>query len=292
MLAWGYNEEGLVEKFLDQAFSLLDSTVIDYEIIFVNDGSTDQTGPIVDSYANRNDHLKVIHHTSNQNVGAACRNAITAAKQEYLFWQTVDWSYDLKHLRIFLELLRYFDVVQGIRPIPVRPLSTIPFIRSFYRLPSRSDSLRKAIISLGNYYLLRFLFGVPFHDFQNVTFYPTKAIQKILLQGNSSFINPECLFKTYRNGLRYIEVPIPFIPRNKGTGKGTKFSSILGSIVEIFLNWISWGWRIKVKGLRKKDDQIFRIAEPFFLKEEIFGIIGPLFREYGDSPNIHKKNKH
>jgi hypothetical protein len=179
--------------------------------------------------------------------------------------------------------LRHFDVVQGIRPIPARPLTYIPFIKSFYRLPSRSDSFEKAIVSLGNYYLLRLLFGVPFHDFQNITFYSTKMIKNISLQGNSSFVNPQCLFKAYREGLRFIEVPIRFIPRKKGVGKGTKVSSILESVGEIFSNWISWGWKIRVDSFKKKPTQIFRAVEPFYLTEEVLQIIVPLLQEYSDS---------
>lgn len=270
----------MLEDFLDQAFELLDSAVIDYEIVFVNDGSSDRTGIIADQYAKKNPRLKVIHHSSNKNVGEACRTAIHSAQKEFLFWQTVDWAYDLKNLRIFLELLRHFDVVQGIRPVPTRPLSSVPLIRSFYRLPSRSDNLYKAIVSLGNYYMLRLLYGVPFHDFQNVTFYPSKLIQSIALTGSSSFINPQCLFKTYKKGVRYIEVPIHFISRTTGIGKGTKITSIMKSIKEILLNWLSWGWKIRVQNLTMKDKQILRVAEPFFLEEDVLHLIAPLLSEY------------
>jgi len=105
--------------------------------------------------------------------------AISNASKDYLFWQTVDWSYDLRNLRTFLELLNHFDVVQGIRPVPIRLLSYIPVLRSIYRVNKRSDTFRKAVVSLGNYYLLRLLFGAKFQDFQNVTFYSTKFVHSL-----------------------------------------------------------------------------------------------------------------
>ena len=132
LLAWGYNEEQLIEGFLDRAFALMDEVVEDFEVIFVNDGSYDRTGEIVDAYASREPRLRVIHNERNLNVGISCRRAIAAASKDYLLWQCVDWSYDLKNIRIFLELTKYYDIIQGVRPTPIRIFSNIPVIRSVY----------------------------------------------------------------------------------------------------------------------------------------------------------------
>ena len=281
MLAWGYNEEELVEGFLDRAFALLESTVADYELVFVDDGSTDRTGPILADYARREPRLRVITHKTNLNVGWACRTAVSAARQEFLFWQTVDWSYDLTYLRIFLELLKHFDVVQGIRAAPERLLSHIPVIRSIYRIKSRSDTLHKAVISLSNYYLLRLLYGVKFHDFQNVTFYPTALAQSLTLVGESSFVNPELLIKTHALGARFIEVPIGFIPRQAGVAKGTKLRTVLRSVRDVFGNWIDWGLKLRLeRGRARRPEQIFRISQPVYLDEEVLEIAIPLFKCY------------
>ncbi len=281
MLAWGYNEEELVEGFLDRAFALLEKTVADYELVFIDDCSTDRTGQILADYARRQPKLRVITHETNLNVGIACRRAVAEARKEFLFWQTVDWSYDLTYLRIFLELLKYFDVVQGIRPAPERLLSHIPVIRSIYRIKSRSDNLQKAIVSLSNYYLLRLLYGVKFHDFQNVTFYPAKLVQSLTLVGKSSFINPELLIKTHALGARFIEVPIGFIPRQAGEAKGTKVRSIVRSVRDVFGNWFDWGLKLRLERRRANlPDQIFRVSQPVHLDEDVLKVVIPLFKCY------------
>ncbi len=280
LIAWGLNEEILLEDFLNRSFDLLAKVADDYEVIFVDDGSTDRTPEILKAYQANEPRLKVITNETNLNIGQSSRRAIAGATKDFVFWQTVDWSYDIKNLRIFLELTRHFDVVQGVRPVPIRLLSYIPVLRSIYRVRTRSDNLRKAIVSLGNYYILRILFGVPFQDFQNVTIYPTKLLQSVKLTADSSFINPECLLRTYERGATYIEVPISFIPRTAGEAKGTKFKAIRRSIRDIAYAFCDWGWRRRGQNRREARHRIFRVWQPFNIDEDVIRLVAPLFKDF------------
>jgi glycosyltransferase involved in cell wall biosynthesis len=244
---WGYNEELLVESFLTRAIDLLNHTVHDWEIVFVDDGSTDSTPEILREFAQREPRLKVVRHPRNLNVGMAFRTALATASKEYFFSQTVDWSYDISKLCVFLQLLKHFDAVQGIRPVPIRLLSYIPVVRSIYRIQRRSDTLYKAVISLANYYILRILFGAHFHDFQNITFYPIRMVRQIELVGRTSFANPELLLKSYYRGARLIEVPIRFLKRDLGVAKGAKIRTVIRSLVDTARNWISWGGSLSLE---------------------------------------------
>ncbi|MGD0720823.1 MAG: glycosyltransferase [Roseiarcus sp.] len=281
LLAWGYNEESLIEEFLRRGTQIMDVSVDDWELVFIDDGSTDRTGEIADAYSRREPRVRVLHNDRNRNVGYSCKRSIRAATKEYLLWQTVDWSYDITQLRLFLELTRRFDVVQGIRPTPIRLLSYIPVLRSIYRVRTRSDDFRKAIISLSNYYLITILFGVRFQDFQNVTIYPSKLIQSVELEGDSSFINPECLLQAYKSGATFIEVPIKFVPRAEGLAKGTKIRSIVRSLRDIFVAFYKWGYRLR-RDLRLNSTQkrIFRVSEPFQLPDDVILLTVPLFKDY------------
>jgi glycosyltransferase involved in cell wall biosynthesis len=280
MLVWCYNEEILVKTFLERAIDLLNRTTHDWEIIFVDDCSTDRTPDILRDFAALEPRLKVIRHERNKNVGMACRTAVAHASKDYIFWQTVDWSYDIYNLRIFLELLKHFDVVQGIRPVPIRLLSYIPVLRSIYRVRRRSDNFYKAVISLGNYYMLRILFGVHFHDFQNVTFYPRRLAQSLSLVGRTSFVNPEMLLKSYYGGVRVIEVPIRFLPRAGGTARGTRPIVVMRSIMDTARNWLAWGARHRFRKRTAVRSHIYRVAEPFRLDQRVLRLILPLMDDY------------
>ncbi len=225
LLCWAFNEQESIEDYLRRATRLMDATVVDYEIVLIDDGSTDRTFEIADAFRKTNPRLKIYKNETNLNVGLSSRRAIQKATKEFLFWQTIDWSYDISNLRSFLEYLKIYDVVQG--------------VRTGY-LTKRSDTLSKAIVSVVNYIVIRVLFKIPVSDFQNVTFYPSAWIQSVEFEAASSFANPECLIKSYWKGKSIKEVPINFISRNKGVSKGTKIRPIMNSVKDIFRLWFKW----------------------------------------------------
>lgn len=246
-LCWAYNEEGLIEDFLRRIDGLLRKTVQDYEIVVVDDGSTDRTNEIVRALAAELPRIRLIRNPVNLNVGLSSQKAIMAASKEFLFWQTIDWSYEIGYLRLFLEFLGEHDVVAGVRRAPVkvtgplaRPLATLIHLFGYKHLTTRSDTVPKAIVSLINYILIRALFRVPLSDFQNVVFYRTKLLQSIKYESRSSFSNPEGLIKSYWLGASIKEVPISFIPRAEGEAKGTKPRAIWTSVQDVFGCWFKW----------------------------------------------------
>lgn len=180
LLSWAYNEEESIRGYLERATALMENAVDDYEIVLIDDGSTDRTYQIADEFRKKDPRVKIFKNEKNLNVGISSQRAIQKASKEFLFWQTIDWSYDISDLRRALEYLKEYDIVQGVR------------IGS-----KRSDTLSKAFVSIVNYILIRMLYRVPLSDFQNVTFYPSRWIRSIKFESNSSFSNPEGLIKSY-----------------------------------------------------------------------------------------------
>ena len=247
LLCWAYNEEDSIQGYLEKATHLMETTIEDYEIVLIDDGSTDQTYEIAKAFEEKNPRLKIFKNERNLNVGISSQRAIQRASKEFLLWQTVDWCYDISDLRLFLGYLKNYDIVQGVRRRPVdvkvkffKPFVSILKLFGMKHLTRRSDTFQKAIVSLVNYFLIRLLFKVPLSDFQNVTFYPTKWVQSIKYEAKSSFANPEGLIKSYWNGMSIKEVPINFIPRSKGKAKGTSLKAIANSVKDILKLWFQW----------------------------------------------------
>lgn len=247
LLCWAYNEEDSIEEFLEKATQLMDACVEDYEIVLIDDGSTDRTYELAENFRKKNPKLKVFQNERNLNVGISSQRAIQRASKEFLFWQTIDWCYDISNLREYLEYLKTYDIVQGVRREPVavklrllKPFAGLLKLFGMKHLTRRSDTVQKAIVSVINFLLIRFLFRVPLSDFQNVTFYPSKWIQSVKYEAKSSFANPEGLIKSYWNGMTIKEVPISFIARSEGTAKGTRLKAITRSVRDILSLWFRW----------------------------------------------------
>src|ERR1700730_11540214 len=277
VVCYGHNEEELIADFFKRAIDLLESVATDYEIVYIDDCSTDGTWQIAQRFARENSRIRISRNDRNRNVGFSFQRGVSLAQKEYLFWQTIDWSYDLSDLRIFLELLDHFGVVIGVRPVPIRLLAYIPVVRSIYRIRTRSDDFIRAMVSLANYYLLRLLFGLNVHDFQNIQFHRTKTLQSFELHGESSFLGIEMMIRARSVGLDLIEVPIKFLPCTKRASKGIRLKAIWKSCRDIARNWVAWGWRFRLEG-RGGKGRIYRLPEPAFMDEKVIVLCAPLFK--------------
>jgi glycosyltransferase involved in cell wall biosynthesis len=279
LICYGHNEEESIADFFKRAIDVLEAVVTDYEVVFIDDCSTDCTWEIAQGWARENNHIRIYRNERNRDIGYSFKRGVSLAEKEVLFWQTIDWSYDLSDLRIFLQLMDYFGLVVGVRPVPIRLLAYIPVVRSIYRVRTRSDDFLRAMISLANYYVLRILFGLNVHDFQNIQFHRTKTLQSFDLHGESSFLGIEMMIRARSIGLDMIEVPIRFHPRTKGISKGIRLHAIWKSCRDIVRNWVSWGWRFRLEG-RGSKGRIYRLLEPTFLDEKVIVLCAPLFKRF------------
>jgi glycosyltransferase involved in cell wall biosynthesis len=231
MLGWALNEEALVGEYIEKAEQCLRQVTDDFEVIIIEDGSTDRTLEIAREYQKTRPWLRVYQNERNRGPGHNTKRAISLATKDYLFWQTVDWAYDIRELMGSLAQVAKYEVLQGVRLAPVSPLGLFA---------ERSDHFGKAVVSLTNYMLIRFLFRLPVRDYQNVTVYPRALIQSVTLETESSFTNPECLLKVWWRGTTIREISVPFIKREKGKAKGTRIKAIVAAITDILYWWSRW----------------------------------------------------
>ena len=231
MLGWALNEEDNLGAYIDRAGAFLQALTDDYELILIDDGSTDRTWPIACEYQRTRPWLKPFKNDGNRGSGYNTKRALGLATKDYVFWQTVDWSYDIRHLARALNELRQVDVLQGVRAGTTSARGMVS---------ERSDTAYKGLVSVINYRLIRTLFRLPLQDYQNVTVYPRGLIQGVVLETESAFTNPECLLKAWWQGVTIKEVLVPFVKRQRGTGTGTRPRAIVAAIADIARWWIKW----------------------------------------------------
>jgi glycosyltransferase involved in cell wall biosynthesis len=231
MLGWALNEEESIGDYIDRAEACLKACTDDYELIVSDDGSTDDTWDIAVAYQQTRPWLRLYQNERTRGSGYNTKRAISLAQKDYVFWQTVDWAYDIRELMASLHLVSRYDVLQGVRLAPISPTGL---------LGQRSDHFGKAVVSITNYFLIKLLFRLPLRDYQNVTVYPRRLIQAVELETESSFTNPECLLKTWWQGVTIKEIPVSFIKREKGQAKGTRLPALVAAISDIVSWWLRW----------------------------------------------------
>jgi glycosyltransferase involved in cell wall biosynthesis len=250
MLGWGLDEEENLPSYLERGEQFLRRISDDFELIVVDDGSTDRMWEIAVEAQRTRPWLKLLRNDTNRGAAFSAKRAIRAASKDYVFWQTVDWAYDLTALGDGMAELQTHDILQGVR---INALTATAF-------SMRSDTTWKGIVSHTNYRLVRSLFQLPLNDYQNVTVYPRRLLQSFEFETDSSFMNPELLLKAWWSGASFRELPVPFVKRKRGVAKGTRVRSIIKSVTDIF----GWWWRWIVMGRRpaKGRGSVTPVTEP------------------------------
>ncbi len=106
-----FNEQDNVTKVTRQAIQVLEGLRADYEIIIVDDGSSDNTGAVADQLAAEHKRVRVVHHPRNLGYGSALQSGFRAATKELVFYTDGDGQFDLAELPPLLPLMQQYDIV-------------------------------------------------------------------------------------------------------------------------------------------------------------------------------------
>ncbi len=132
MVIPAYNEEAAIRSVLEEVLTAMNRIGRPFEIIVVDDGSTDGTGQACEGIDPR---IRVITHRKNRGVGAARNTGVTEAKGAYVLMTDADGTYPCDTVPEMVERLDECDMIIGAR---VREAGTHKFLRTFAK-----DSIRK-----------------------------------------------------------------------------------------------------------------------------------------------------
>ncbi len=218
-----YNEEGNAKKTILKAKAVLEKVASKWEIIVVNDGSTDNTQKIVTELSNADSRIRLINHKKNRGYGGAFKSGLYGAKYNWVTFTDIDGQFD------FSEIDKFFAKQQE---------TNAEIVIGYYK--KRQVSKLKIITSKMWEFVVYVLFGLHVKDIDcGFKLISKKVINKIpkLESERGAFISSEFLIKARKNGFKIVEIPVTHYPRLQGKGTGRDLAVIVKSFLDLFRLW-------------------------------------------------------
>jgi len=187
-----------------------------FELLLVNDGSTDRTGEVMERLARETPEIVVIHHPERRGVGVAYRSGIEQARMDYVTLVPGDNIVDPMTWGPMFGVLGKSDIIVGCR---VNQRTNRSWIRY---LISRSFS---------NF--MCWLHSIRLSDFQGLVIYPTRMVRELDLKSTGYMYQMEFLVQLHRRGCSIAETPFTMLPEKLRSGRSLRFSTI----VDMFRTW-------------------------------------------------------
>jgi glycosyltransferase involved in cell wall biosynthesis len=189
----------------------------EFEVIVVDDGSTDGTGGIAEVLAASDKRIRVVHHFTNLGYGAALKSGFAAARFDWVFYTDSDGQFDVEDIDLLLPHAEAFDAVVGYRT---------------HRSDHAIRKLNQVLWSL----LVRRVLGIDSPDvdcaFKLVRRASLERIGPLVSDG--AVISAELLVKLERSGARVKQVGVPHYPRVAGKPSGANPRVIARAFGELF----------------------------------------------------------
>lgn len=229
-----FNDEGTIATMVAAALALLPSLTDDYEVVVVNDGSTDGTADILDGLARTLPHVRVIHHPGNRGYGGALRTGFAHAVKDLVFYTDGDGQYDVGELATLVPLMTHdVDVVNGYKR-------------------QRADRRRRIVLGAVYNRLARTLFRLPIRDVDcDFRLIRRQAMARLDLESVSGTVCTELIYKLRMRGCRFTETPVHHYPRLHGQSQFFTFRRVAHTAVDFFVLWVRLVvWRLLSRGGR------------------------------------------
>jgi glycosyltransferase involved in cell wall biosynthesis len=216
-----YNDSNTIGALVIEAERQLQQLTDDYEIIVVNDGSSDNSADVLRALAAAVPRLRVVTHERNRGYGGALRSGFAAATKDLVFYTDGDGQYDVRELPILVMLLTDdTDFVNGIKMRRQDPT---------YRI--HAGNLHR--------FFMRWLFWLPIDDVDcDFRLVRRRILENIDLHSTSGSICVELVKHAQRAGAQFREVSVHHYARQYGRSEFFKPGKILSTYLHLARMWL------------------------------------------------------
>lgn len=212
-----YNEEEFIVQSVQADLAVLQHYGCKYELIVVNDGSTDKTKQLIEAAAGNTPVVTILNNEVNLGLGGAVKKGIAAATYDAVIVVPVDSPLSIDMFGAFLQNLDKGDILAS------------------YRVERKGYTAVMKLNSIIYRNIISMLFGMNLHDYNWIHLYKKSALKKagIEIESRGIFMLAEILVKAERRGLKIVEFPVDHDMRVTGTPSATKPQVILFTIKEM-----------------------------------------------------------
>ncbi len=217
VIIMAFNEAGSLEDVVREMDSTLTEMGNPYKILIVDDGSSDGTEAIAERLAEQLAEVRVIHHKTNQGLGAVYRTGFAQAQGDFVTFFPADGQFPATIITQFRPLMNNADMVLGY-------------------VPNRQSSLLAKLLSTMERVLYRLLFG-SLPEFQGILMFRRNLLHDLELKstGRGWAVLMELIIRASRGSYTLISVPTEMRSRMSGVSKVKNISTIWANLRQMIL---------------------------------------------------------
>lgn len=215
-----WNEEQNIETVVKKAIPVIEKVSDKWEIIMVDDGSSDKTLEIAKRLALEHNNLVVAVNERNRGYGAALKTGFSTAKYDYVVFNDGDGQFDFSEIYKFIEKIDKCDLVIGFRK---------------KRLDNPFRHILMNLLKVWDWFFFRFYFKDIDCGFK---LFKRQALEKIMpFKSEGAMITTEILAKAKKAKLKISEMEVNHYPRLYGDQSGGNLRVIMRAIKESLILW-------------------------------------------------------